>query len=295
MRIAIFTDQSDWHSRRLIAACRARGIAAEIVSLRRCAFDIGGNGSGLEIPGFADRLPDAALVRTIAAGTFEQVTLRLGILHALEALGVPVINNARAIERCVDKAMTSFLLHRAGIPTPPTFASEDPALAKSWLAAQPGERVQKPLFGSQGRGLRRFGPDDPLPSDDGYAGVRYLQRFVGRNKGWRDFRVMVAGGRPVAAMLRHGRSWVTNVRRGARCEAVPLVERLVAPSLAAAAAVGADYAGVDLIEDPNGALFVLEVNSMPAWKGLQSVAPSDIAGSIIDHVLARIDEGRHAA
>ena len=30
-------------------------------------------------------------------------------------LGVPVINDAGAIERCVDKSMTSFLLHRAGI------------------------------------------------------------------------------------------------------------------------------------------------------------------------------------
>jgi RimK family alpha-L-glutamate ligase len=293
VRIAIFTDQSDWHTRRLAAACRARGIATGIVSLRRCAFDIGGDGSGLEIPGFADRLPDAALVRTIAAGSFEQVTLRLGILHALEALGVPVINHARAIERCVDKSMTSFLLHRAGIPTPPTFAGEDLALARRWLAAQPGLRVQKPLFGSQGRGLFRFGPDDALPPDD--EGVRYLQRFVGRDKGWRDFRVMVAGGRPIAAMLRHGRSWITNVRRGARCEAVPLTERLAGPSLAAAAAVEADYAGIDLIEDQSGALFVLEVNSMPAWKGLQSVASCDIAGSIIDHVLARIDEGRSAA
>jgi RimK family alpha-L-glutamate ligase len=295
MRVAIFTDQSDWHTRRLTAACRARGIITQIVSLRRCAFVVGGAGSGLEIPSFADRLPDATLVRTVAAGTFEQVTLRLGILHALETLGVPVVNHARAIERCVDKSMTSFLLHRAGIPTPPTFASEDATLAQHWLDTQPAERVQKPLFGSQGRGLVRFGAADALPPDDGCAGVRYLQRFVGRDKEWRDFRVMVAGGRPIAAMLRHGRSWITNVRRGARCEAVPLTDRLVAPSLAAAAAVEADYAGIDLIEDQHGALFVLEVNSMPAWKGLQSVASCDIAGAIVDHVLARIDEGRSAA
>jgi tetrahydromethanopterin:alpha-L-glutamate ligase len=295
MRVAIFTDQSDWHTRRLMAACKARGIKAEIVSLRRCALVAGEAGFGVQVPRFADALPDAVLVRTIAAGTFEQVTLRLGILHALEALGVPVVNHARAIERCVDKSMTSFLLHRAGIPTPPTFASEDETLAQGWLARLQGERVQKPLFGSQGRGLFRFGPDDAAPSIEQYAGVRYLQRFVGRKTAWRDFRVMVAGGRPVAAMLRHGRSWITNVRRGARCEAVALTDRLAVPGLAAAAAVGADYAGVDLIEDEHGALFVLEVNSMPAWKGLQSVASCDIAGSIIDHVLTRIDEGRSAA
>ena len=54
----------------------------------------------------------------MSGGTFEAVTMRLGVLHALRELGVPVWNDARAIERCVDKSMTSFLLTRAGIPTP---------------------------------------------------------------------------------------------------------------------------------------------------------------------------------
>jgi tetrahydromethanopterin:alpha-L-glutamate ligase len=52
--------------------------------------------------------------------------------------------------------------------------------------------------------------------------------------------------------------------------------------------VGADYAGVDLIEDRSGALLVLEVNSMPAWKGLQSVAPRDIASLLARYVLSRL-------
>jgi RimK family alpha-L-glutamate ligase len=286
--IAIFTDHADWHSRRLQAAFAAQGGRVEIVSLRHCAFDLGKGRPGIVIPGFADRPPDAVLVRTIAAGSFEQVTLRLGLLHALAALGVPVINEARAIERCVDKSMTSFLLHRAGIPTPPTLATESAAEVARWLAATPGQRVQKPLFGSQGRGLIRFAPDAlPAPAED-YAGVHYLQRFVGRDSLWHDYRVMVVGGRPIAAMIRRGRDWITNVKRGARCEPVALDDRIAGPSVAAAAAVGADYAGIDLIEDEAGSLLVLEVNSMPAWKGLQSVATSDLAGAIAAHVIARL-------
>jgi tetrahydromethanopterin:alpha-L-glutamate ligase len=201
---------------------------------------------------------------------------------------VPVINDARAIERCVDKSMTSFLLHRAGIPTPPTFAGESEAQASRWLASMPEERVAKPLFGSQGRGLIRLAPGDALPPADIYAGVRYLQRFAGRDSDWRDYRVMVVGKAPAAAMLRHGKSWITNVRRGARCEAVAATGDLTALSLAAVAAVGADYAGVDLIEDRGGGLLVLEVNSMPAWKGLQSVASPDIASLLARHVLSRL-------
>ena len=52
------------------------------------------------------------------------MTKRLGVLHALREFGVPVYNDARAIERSVDKSMTSLLLRAAGVPTPPTWATE---------------------------------------------------------------------------------------------------------------------------------------------------------------------------
>ena len=284
-RLVIFADQPDWHTKRLVAALRNRGATAEVRSLKNCMFVLGNGGPGIAVPGFGTELPEAVLVRTIASGTFEQVTLRLSFLHALAMLGVPVINDARAIERCVDKSMTSFMLHRAGIPTPDTLVTEDDSSGRRRLAAARAEWVQKPLFGAQGRGLARLTPEDLPSSAEIYAGVHYLQRFVGRNDTWRDFRVMVVGGQPIAAMARYGQSWITNVRQGARCERIALSNRLADLSLAAVAAVGAHYAGVDLIEDHDGSLLVLEVNSMPAWKGLQSVAAFDIAARIADHVL----------
>ncbi len=84
------------------------------------------------------------------------MTRRLGILHALARLGVPVWNSAAAIERCVDKSMTSFLLSRAGLPTPPTFAVEGLAAAEAVSRRElaGGPLVLKPLFGAQGRGIR---------------------------------------------------------------------------------------------------------------------------------------------
>ena len=287
-RIALFVDAPDWHARRLAAAFAEHGGETVVCSLRACAFRLGEGGTGIDIPGFGGGLPDAVLVRGIAAGSFEQVTLRLGLLHALATAGVPVVNDARAIERCVDKAMTSFLLHRAGLPTPATFVSESEAAAERWRSERPEAQVAKPLFGSQGRGLVRLVEGDALPPRERYGGVRYLQRFVGRESDWRDFRVMVIGGEPVAAMIRRGRSWITNVGRGGRCEPTQMSEPLGRLSLAAAGAVGADYAGVDLIEDDDGGLLLLEVNSMPAWKGLQSVAACDIAGRVAAHVLARL-------
>ncbi|HLB80373.1 MAG TPA: RimK family alpha-L-glutamate ligase, partial [Dongiaceae bacterium] len=182
---------------------------------------------GLSIPGFADGLPAGALVRSVPAGSFEQVTMRLGVLHALGAAGVPVCNDARAIERCVDKSTTSFLLHRAGIPTPPTWTAESIERARTLIRAEarPGRPlVLKPLFGAQGRGLLLIEDADALPPPEAVGGVYYLQHFVaGADPGWRDWRA-----------------------------------------------------------------FVLEVNSMPAWKALQGVSTVDIAQALIDEFLARL-------
>jgi RimK family alpha-L-glutamate ligase len=291
MRVVIFADEPDWHCRRLGAACTRVGARVVIESLRRCRFELGGAGArgvgpGIVIPGL-EGLPDLALVRVIPNGTFEQVTFRLSLLHGLRELGVPVVNDARAIERCVDKSMTSFLLHRAGIPTPPTLTGEESEAAAIWRDRQGCDVVVKPLFGAQGRGLRRITPQAALPRPDDLAGVLYLQRYVGRDAGWRDYRVFVVGDAPVAAMLRHGRSWVTNVARGGRCERVAPGGRLGELAVAAGRAVGADYCGVDLIEDEGGSLTVLEVNSMPAWRGLQGVAEIDIASCLAEHLIRR--------
>ena len=73
-------------------------------------------------------------------------------------------------------------------------------------------------------------------------------------------------------MRRRGVTWITNIGHGGRAEPAPATGRLAELAVAAAAAVGADHAGVDLIVDRDGGLQILEVNSMPAWQGLQAVS-----------------------
>src|SRR5215471_14720521 len=81
LSIAVVTDGVDWHARTLIRAFARLGARARPVALPSCAIATT-NPTGLEIAGFA-RLPDAVVVRSLSGGTFEAVTLRLGILHAL--------------------------------------------------------------------------------------------------------------------------------------------------------------------------------------------------------------------
>jgi RimK family alpha-L-glutamate ligase len=290
-RVAIFAEKLDWHARRLKQAFMCAGADARCLPLASCGIQVGVDGPGISLPGFDGHLPSAVVVKTVSAGSFEQVTLRLGVLHALRELGVPVINDARAIERCVDKSMTSFLLQRHGIPTPPTWAVESTAAAKEIVKseAHPGRPlVLKPLFGSQGRGLKLIEKLRDLPPAEAAQGVFYLQRYVaGPTAGWRDWRVFVIGGRAVGAMIRHGVQWRTNAAQGARCQAVPAVGEISDLAIRAASAMGADYAGVDIIQDRNGGYLVLEVNSMPAWRALQTATGIDIAAKLAAYAVTK--------
>jgi RimK family alpha-L-glutamate ligase len=275
----------------LAQAFAALGVRTRPVDLRACAIETQ-RPSGLDIAGLGDRPPDAVLVRTMSGGTFQAVTLRLGILHALRENGVLVWNDARAIERCVDKSMTSFLLARAGIPTPATWAMESEEAARAIVRRESagGPLVLKPLFGSQGRNLRLIRSVDDLPDPGEMRGVYYLQRFVGveRDGSFHDFRVLVSQGRPVATMIRHAAHWVTNVKRGGKPVAVVPDATMKALAVRAAAAVGADFAGVDILYDADAKPTVLEVNSMPAWSGLQKVTAVNIASVLAADLIAAL-------
>jgi RimK family alpha-L-glutamate ligase len=290
-RVAIMTDQPGWHGAQLRRAFRARGVAARYVDLAQCRIDLDAPSHSLVVPGFERRLPDGVFVRGIAAGTLEQITLRLDFLHALQEVGVPVHNDAGAIERSVDKARTSLLLRRAGVPTPPTWVCESPAQARAVLMRETAaghELVAKPLFGSQGAGLLRLAAGADIPPAEAYGGVWYLQRFIPGVEGrWRDWRVLVAGGGVVAAMARHGKDWISNVARGARCERADVDDAMARLAVDAACAVAMDYAGVDIMRERDGRLTVIEVNSIPAWKGLQSVTDFNVAGRLVDDFIQR--------
>ncbi|MCB1520760.1 MAG: RimK family alpha-L-glutamate ligase [Hyphomicrobiaceae bacterium] len=293
-RIVVFVEDGggDWHARQLKDAMERAGAEVHVTSLKCCAFDTR-HPFGIDIPGFPATLPDGAFVRSISTGSLEQITLRLGILHALRESGVRVWNDARAIERCVDKSTATFLFQKAGLPVPRTRAAEGIAAARAFLANEAAPIVVKPLFGSQGNGIRRVMAEAELPTSDEVGDVYYTQRYLRRPEDteFQDWRVFVSRGRTLAAMMRVGETWITNIHQGAR--AVGLAEasaghdgcELDRLAHAATAAIGADYAGVDLIRDHDGQLMVLEINSNPAWKGLQGVTDVDIAARLAEDFL----------
>jgi len=281
-RIGLVVDNMDRHARALSRALAALGAATVPIRLTACGFATS-SPMGLAIDGLGTALPDAIVVRSMSGGSFEAVTLRLGILHAARDLGVMVWNDARAIERCVDKSMTSFLLARAGVPTPPTWTMESAEAARALVERETssGPLVLKPLFGAQGKGLRLIRRPEDLPSSEEIAGVYYLQRFQSNGaQDFTDYRLFVLRGRVIATMMRRASTWITNVKQGGQPLAVAPDAKMERLAIAAAEAVGAAIAGVDVLVGADGAPTVLEVNSMPAWSGVQKVSKRNIAEAI---------------
>ena len=246
---------------------------------------------GFYISGFTDTLPDAVFVRAVAAGSFEEVTFRLDILHALKLSGVVVYNDAASIERTVDKGMTSFLLVQNRIPAPPVWVCESAEAAHSVIHTQLKRGcslVQKPLFGNCGRGLQLIDSEDYQLDAELINGVYYLQQFIDQDDhNGRDWRVFVINHQAVAAMERISEHWVTNRARGGKCLPAVLTPALRRLAEAASKATDIRYGGVDIIRNKQGDYLVLEVNSVPAWRGLQSVCSIDIADLLAKDLLDR--------
>jgi RimK family alpha-L-glutamate ligase len=284
-KVGILSSQRGFHVLALEEAIRARGCRPVFLNITRMAGWIGKD-PALQVRGEDIQDCRSLLVRTIPTGSLEQIIFRMDALHRLENLGVPVVNSASAIERSVDKYYTSFLLADASIPTPRTMVTED---FKTALTAcrEMGDVVIKPLFGSEGKGIVRVADEETayrvLRSWELNRYIFYLQEYISHYQ--EDIRAFVVGDHVVAAMRRRGKKWRTNVSQGAAIESVKLDSEMEELALKAVRLIRLDYAGVDLMKAEDGKTYVLEINSIPGWRGLQKTTSVKIAEHIIDQAL----------
>jgi RimK family alpha-L-glutamate ligase len=284
VRLAVLAARPGWHTEQLERAAAAQGHQTFVVPYEGLVARIGAAGElrtqSTDLDGMS-----VVLARIIPSGSLEQIVFRVDALHRLEDRGIPVVNSPRAIERTVDKFWTSTLLEQCGIPTPETIVCEDPEqAAQAFRALQ--DVIVKPLFGSMGLGMVRVQNEEMayrvFRTIEQIRGVYYLQRTVDHDGS--DIRAFVLGGRVLAAIERRSSGWRTNLARGGTARSVTLSEEARSLAIRAAAAVSADYAGVDLVSSRDGQTYVLEVNGIPGWKGLQEATGVDVAEALIGYL-----------
>ena len=297
MHVAILNKSTGWHTDQLCRALAERGHTGQVLPYEGLVARLGagrGGGGGLSSDGAAIFDADAVFARFIPNGSLEQIIYRMDALHWIETRGVPVINSPRAIERSVDKFYTTALMQEAGLPTPETVVCEGTADAMAAVEAM-GDVIVKPIFGSMGHGMVRVSDPDVafrvVRALEQTRTVFYVQRAV--NHDGRDVRVFVVGGRTLGAIERRTSDggWRTNVSRGGSARPFDLPPEWEQLALRASAAIGADYAGVDLLPSREGPVFVLEVNGIPGWQGLQQATGIDVAGALVEHLAIRVRAG----
>jgi [lysine-biosynthesis-protein LysW]---L-2-aminoadipate ligase len=240
--------------------------------------------------GRANRLPwqdwDVALNREIS------FTRCRYIARLLDAGRITAVNGLHAIETCGDKCLTSLALEGAGLPTPKTYLAFSPAAALAAMEELGYPAVIKPLVGSWGSLCARL-PDREtaeaiLEHRQALANpqqhVFYVQQYI--DCAGRDIRLVVIGDAVIGAIQRQGSGWRANTARGAEAIACRPTADAVKLALAAARATKAVFAGVDLVEDRDGRLYVLEVNHCVEFHGLESAVDVDVAGAMVAYARA---------
>lgn len=234
---------------------------------------------------------DSVLIRSISQSRGQVCAT------VFDATGALTLNSPSTMAVCNDKILTTLALVKAGLPSPRTLVALDGPSALEAVSQVGYPAVLKPTVGSWGRLLARVNDRDAAEAVIEHKAtlgsyvhsVFYVQEHIA--KPGRDIRVVVIGGRAVAAMYRVSDHWVTNAARGAHGVNCPLSGEAARLAERAALAVGGGAVAVDLLEGPNG-LLVNEVNATMEFRECTEASGVDIAGALVDYWLEVARGGR---
>ncbi|MCE4614381.1 MAG: lysine biosynthesis protein LysX [Desulfurococcales archaeon] len=273
MPITIAYDILRWEEKALIGKADYLGIGLKLIHLNNTTLELGMKG---EI--------DVALIR--ATSQYKA----LASSSALESSGVRTVNTVESLYATFDKLRTHSLLEKAGIPAPRTIIafSQESALSAAEELGYPV--VVKPLHGSWGRLIALANDKEALRSIVEYSQyigphgrVHYIQEYI--DKPGRDIRTFCIGSSVPAGIYRVSREWITNTARGAQSFPAKITGELEDLTLRACRAVGAEFAGVDIVEDKDRGFLVLEVNGVPEFKNTVRVTGVDLPGHLMTYLL----------
>jgi RimK family alpha-L-glutamate ligase len=294
--VAVLGEPTGWHATRLAETLAGRGHVVAIVPWQRLSAGLAISGSeGETIGPTAVAQADIVVVRGMPGGgrtdqRLEHVIFRMNLLGRIATRGGRVINSPRSLEVAIDKHLALCHIAAAGLTVPATHVVQDVAAAVAAWEDLGGDCLLKPLFGSRGRGLVRLRTAADVEAAtrsptvaESCGGIFYIQQFI-PHPGW-DARILLVGDRSFA-MRRHAGvgEWRTNLACGGQAEPFAPPDDWLSIARQAAAAVGTEIAGVDLIPTPDGGVAVLEVNGVPGWRGLEAATGADITGAVAEYV-----------
>ena len=288
MKIGILSRGPQNHSTRSLSeAAFNAGHTTEILDPFGFYLHIGSNNSRITYHGKPAEDFDVLVPR------LSRTTVQYGeeVVTHFEWIGVPVVNRAKAIATARHKFHSLRILAQHGLPIPPSLTVGSAAFLEDAVADMGNYPfILKPFHGTHGRGVMLLDTSTSLTSAvDALCDLHedyVIQPFIAEAGGV-DIRVLVVGDKAIAAMKRSAPvgEFRANIHRGASGEAVSLPDEYTDIAIKAAAALELEVAGVDLLQTNDGPV-VLEVNPSPGFEELESVTGINIAGAIIEFVIA---------
>ncbi|WP_435954431.1 30S ribosomal protein S6--L-glutamate ligase [Dryocola sp. BD626] len=293
MKIAILSRDGTLYScKRLREAASRRGHAVEIIDPLSCYMNINPLSPSVHYKG--RQLPhyDAVIPRIGSAITFYGTA----VLRQFEMLGSYPLNESVAITRARDKLRSLQLLARQGIDLPVTGFAHSPDDTSDLIDMVGGAPlVVKLVEGTQGIGVvlaeTRQAAESVIDAFRGLNAHILVQEYIKEAKG-ADIRCLVVGNQVVAAIERQAKpgDFRSNLHRGGRANQVTITEREREIALQAAATLGLDVAGVDILRANRGPL-VMEVNASPGLEGIEKTSGVDIATLMIEWIERQAQPG----
>lgn len=255
------------------------------------------------------RIHDNDLVFDLEWCDFPEVDIVLdrGMVHSraeytlrlLESWGIRTVNSHKATTTCDNKFLTNMALIEHKVPALRTMIAYTPKSALEAIERLGYPVVLKPNTGSWGRLLAKINDRDAAEAvlehketlGSYHHSIFYIQEYV--TKPGRDIRVFVIGDKVVAASYRNSEHWITNTARGGESVSCPVTPEIEELALRSAFAVGADIAGVDLVETPDG-LKVIEINVGAEFHGLIETTSADIPAEIVCYLMGKVQRGESA-
>lgn len=293
MRLAMLARNAGLYShKRLVEAAYARGHTLDVINTLAVHMNITSNRPMLRYGGKSLPLYDAVIPRIGASVT----AYGLAVLRQFEMQGVYPLNESVAIGRSRDKLRALQLLARAGIGLPVTAFAHGPRKAEEVIREVGGAPVViKLVEGTQGMGVILAETEASAKSiieAFSAANINILvQEYIAEAEG-SDLRALVVGGHVVAAVRRVGKSgeFRSNLHRGGVAEEAQISEEERIAAVRAAAVLGLNVAGVDMLRSHRGPM-VIEVNSSPGLRGLEQATSTDVAGAIIGFIETAASHG----
>lgn len=215
--------------------------------------------------------------------------------YMLERSGLRLFNRAQAVENCDDKLRTYGILAGHNLPLiesiPAPLCYTKSATPNAEFLRFVAERLRFPLvakksYGSFGDGVRLVhGMPELIEQEQAWLHLpHFYQRYASDSVG-RDIRVMVIGGKVAAAMERVARTgeFRSNIELGGVGKPIALPISYAETAERAAAVLGLDYCGVDLLCTAQGPV-ICEVNSNAFFEGLEQTTGVDIAMRYALHI-----------